>query len=227
MMMPALSTLLSNAPGERHSNASPVPSPILLYDSHQKLVFFFGPGSVCNVAKIAQLEIPLVALDLWLANDFADSAPCSFTQFFDQAEQLSVLKSVEYIYLLEVRVSKFVCWNNLCDWSNLPFHLWSRLFVWGRIYFFSIPHSDLSLYGYYETLCPRFAHHKQIFLQKLDWHRTTSSWVHAKLQQSTTCHDQGDLIYWQASHLLFYVGEYTVLGSIANFCFEPFQTHHR
>lgn len=90
MVMPALSTLLSNAPRERHSNASPVSSPIFFDDSHQTLVFFFGPGSVCNVAKIAQLKVPLVALDLWLADDFADSTPCSFTQFLDQAEQLSV-----------------------------------------------------------------------------------------------------------------------------------------
>ena len=64
MIVPPLSALLSNATWKALSDLSPVFGSVLDDDRCQDLVFFFGPGSLREVAAVVEFEPPSVALDL-------------------------------------------------------------------------------------------------------------------------------------------------------------------
>ena len=86
VMVPALPALLANAPGQVHGDSRPVTRPVAPDNRRERLVFGLGPGCVGHVATVAQLEVPLVALNLRLAQQLADAAPGRFTQLSHQRQ---------------------------------------------------------------------------------------------------------------------------------------------
>lgn len=92
MVVPALTTLLSDAPWEALGNLRPVFGALTMDNSDQDLVFLFRPGALCEVATVVQFEPACVALDLRLFHhQFADPIPRILAEFFNIVQKLFVL----------------------------------------------------------------------------------------------------------------------------------------
>ncbi len=93
MVVPSLTTLLSNATGERFGNMSPIFGAVALNDSGQDLVFLLGPCAFGKMTTVVQFKPAGVALDLRLASDkLADAIPGVLAIHVNIGEEFHVLK---------------------------------------------------------------------------------------------------------------------------------------
>ena len=92
VIVPALTTLLSNAPGQALGHVSPVPGARSRHNLREDLVLLFRPGALGEVAAIVELQPARVALDLRLAGqELADAIPAVLAEFVDITHQFLVL----------------------------------------------------------------------------------------------------------------------------------------
>lgn len=92
VIVPALTTLLSNAPGQALGHVSPVPGARSRHNLGEDLVLFFCPGALGEVAAIVELQPASVALYLRLAGqELADAIPAVLAKFVNITHQFLVL----------------------------------------------------------------------------------------------------------------------------------------
>ena len=93
MVVPSLTTLLSNATWERLSNVGPIFGAVALNDSGQDLIFLLGPCAFGKMPTVVKLKPACVALDLRLACDeLADAIPGVLAVHVDIGLKFHVLK---------------------------------------------------------------------------------------------------------------------------------------
>ena len=92
MVVPSLTTLLSNATWEAFSNMGPVSRARRRDNLSEDKILLFGPRTLSKMTAVVQLEPPRVALDLRLAwEELADTVPAILSKSIGISHQFLVL----------------------------------------------------------------------------------------------------------------------------------------
>ena len=96
MVVPSLSTLLSDTTWERLGDVRPIFGAVALHDSGQDLIFLPCPCAFGKVPAVVQLEPARVAFDLRLtSNELTDTVPGVLAIHVDITLEFHVLKEEE------------------------------------------------------------------------------------------------------------------------------------
>lgn len=91
VVVPALTTLLTDSARERHRYLGPVLGTFLEHNTPEKLILRGRPRSAGDMTAIAQDQISLVAQNLGLSQRLRDAIPRVFTMSLHQFNQFLVL----------------------------------------------------------------------------------------------------------------------------------------